>query len=58
MFKVIVVLMSTAPFVAGVAAILLDNTIPGTRQERGLTSWASTTEFKVFEISLIKLKLG
>ncbi|CAG5098761.1 Oidioi.mRNA.OKI2018_I69.XSR.g15952.t1.cds [Oikopleura dioica] len=44
--QVIVVLMSTAPFVAGVAAILLDNTIPGTRQERGLASWNSSAEFK------------
>merc|ERR1712176_1633177 len=34
--KVMTVLLSTSQFIAGALAIFLDNTIPGTRKERGL----------------------
>ena len=33
------VLCSTGMFVAGVSATLLDNTVPGTLQERGMLTW-------------------
>ena len=34
----------TAPFIGGLFAIILDNTIPGTRKERGLDAWAQKGE--------------
>merc|ERR1719210_2151478 len=37
--KVMTVLLSTSQFIAGAVAIFLDNTIPGTRKERGLEAW-------------------
>lgn len=37
--QVIFVLMSTSMFVGGVVAIILDNTIPGTDEERGVLKW-------------------
>ena len=30
--------------VGGLAALLLDNTVPGTREERGLAQWERLTE--------------
>ncbi|XP_070209969.1 solute carrier family 23 member 1-like isoform X1 [Littorina saxatilis] len=37
--NIFTVLCSTSMFVAGVVAFFLDNTIPGTREERGLSKW-------------------
>ncbi|KAK7462486.1 hypothetical protein BaRGS_00038455 [Batillaria attramentaria] len=37
--QVLTVLFSTSTFVGGVVAFILDNTIPGTREERGLVRW-------------------
>jgi len=34
----------TGMVVGGIVAFVLDNTIPGTREERGLTAWAELTE--------------
>lgn len=44
--KVMTVLLSTSQFIAGALAIFLDNTIPGTRKERGLEAWTSSDRFK------------
>ena len=44
--KVMTVLLSTSQFIAGAIAIFLDNTIPGTRKERGLEAWTSSDRFK------------
>ncbi|CAG5078124.1 Oidioi.mRNA.OKI2018_I69.PAR.g8907.t1.cds [Oikopleura dioica] len=33
----------TAPFIGGFFAIILDNTIPGTRKERGVDAWAQSS---------------
>ena len=44
--QVMTVLLSTSQFIAGAVAIFLDNTIPGTRKERGLEAWTSTDRFK------------
>ena len=33
----------TAPFIGGLFAIILDNTIPGTRKERGVDAWAQSS---------------
>jgi len=38
------VIGSTGMAVGGIVAFVLDNTIPGTREERGLTTWEDITE--------------
>jgi len=38
------IILGTEIAVGGIAAFLLDNTIPGTRDERGLTAWETITE--------------
>jgi xanthine/uracil permease len=38
------IIMGTPIAVGGIAAFVLDNTIPGTREERGLTAWEEITE--------------
>ena len=40
------IVLGTEIAVGGIAAFLLDNTIPGTREERGLTAWDEITEDK------------
>ncbi|XP_071960294.1 solute carrier family 23 member 2-like [Antedon mediterranea] len=40
--QIITVLLSTSMFVGGFIGFLLDNTIPGTDEERGLTKWRRT----------------
>ncbi|XP_070564739.1 solute carrier family 23 member 1-like [Ptychodera flava] len=37
--QIITVLLSTSMFVGGLFGFILDNTIPGTQQERGLAQW-------------------
>ncbi|RVE63449.1 hypothetical protein OJAV_G00136390 [Oryzias javanicus] len=41
--QILTVLLSTEMFVGGFLAFCLDNTIPGTRQERGLVGWGSSS---------------
>ncbi|BFZ00297.1 hypothetical protein BsWGS_03336 [Bradybaena similaris] len=43
--RVIAVLLGTSMFVGGVMAFLLDNTVPGTIEERGIVKWRSEVEF-------------
>jgi xanthine/uracil permease len=38
------IIMGTEIAVGGIAAFILDNTIPGTPEERGLTAWENITE--------------
>jgi xanthine/uracil permease len=38
------IILSTEIAVGGIAAFILDNTIPGTPEERGLTAWENITE--------------
>jgi hypothetical protein len=38
------IILSTQIAVGGIAAFILDNTIPGTDEERGLTAWEDITE--------------
>jgi xanthine/uracil permease len=38
------IIMGTEIAVGGIAAFILDNTIPGTDEERGLTAWEEITE--------------
>jgi xanthine/uracil permease len=38
------IIMGTPIAVGGIAAFVLDNTIPGSRDERGLTAWEEITE--------------
>jgi xanthine/uracil permease len=42
--QTISIIMGTEIAVGGLAAFILDNTIPGTDEERGLTQWESITE--------------
>ena len=53
------VLLSTSQFVAGILGIFLDNTIPGTKKERGLLAWNSTerfsdSDFDVYDIPWLR----
>ncbi|GLD65565.1 solute carrier family 23 member 1 isoform X1 [Lates japonicus] len=41
--QILTVLLSTEMFVGGFLAFCLDNTIPGSRQERGLVEWRSSS---------------
>uniref|UniRef100_A0A3P9MAR1 Solute carrier family 23 member 1 n=2 Tax=Oryzias latipes TaxID=8090 RepID=A0A3P9MAR1_ORYLA len=41
--QILTVLLSTEMFVGGFLAFCLDNTIPGTREERGLVGWGSSS---------------
>uniref|UniRef100_A0A672H9I9 Solute carrier family 23 member 1 n=1 Tax=Salarias fasciatus TaxID=181472 RepID=A0A672H9I9_SALFA len=41
--QILTVLLSTEMFVGGFLAFCLDNTIPGTRRERGLIDWSSAS---------------
>uniref|UniRef100_A0A7N9AS82 Solute carrier family 23 member 1 n=1 Tax=Mastacembelus armatus TaxID=205130 RepID=A0A7N9AS82_9TELE len=41
--QILMVLLSTEMFVGGFLAFCLDNTIPGSRQERGLVEWRSSS---------------
>ncbi|XP_055370456.1 solute carrier family 23 member 1 isoform X2 [Betta splendens] len=43
--QILTVLLSTEMFVGGFLAFCLDNTIPGTRQERGLVDWRCFSSF-------------
>ncbi|XP_060067626.1 solute carrier family 23 member 1-like [Ylistrum balloti] len=60
--QIITVLLSTSMLVGGVVGFILDNTIPGTPEERGLTKWRSvdsstsgtTTDISVYDIPLIQ----
>lgn len=42
--QVIVVLLETSMFVSGFLGFLLDNTVPGTKEERGLVAWRAQIE--------------
>ncbi|XP_052682979.1 solute carrier family 23 member 1-like isoform X2 [Crassostrea angulata] len=42
--QIINVLLGTHMFVAGIVACFLDNTVPGTREERGFTRWKKSTD--------------
>lgn len=42
--QVLEVLLTTAMFVGGVIGFILDNTVPGTKEERGLLRWRETLE--------------
>ena len=42
--NILTVLLSTSMFVAGVLGFTLDNTIPGTPEERGLVAWKKQHE--------------
>jgi xanthine/uracil permease len=42
--QTISIILGTQIAVGGISAFILDNTIPGTREERGLTAWEEITE--------------
>ncbi|KAL8596351.1 hypothetical protein ACOMHN_024311 [Nucella lapillus] len=46
--QVIKVLLGTAMFVGGVVAFFLDNTVPGTAEERGIIKWRQLTDHTAF----------
>ncbi|XP_059164789.1 solute carrier family 23 member 1-like [Physella acuta] len=39
--RIIYVIFGTPMFIGGVLALVLDNTVPGTRESRGMTTWTS-----------------
>lgn len=62
--SVITVLLSTSMFVGGVLAFILDNTIPGTRQERGMRDYDEKQDEaeeailrKVYDLPCIRRKV-
>ena len=44
--QIIIVLLETSMFVGGVLGFFLDNTIPGSPEERGITAWNSQHKSK------------
>ena len=44
--QIITVMLSTSMFIAGTLGFILDNTIPGTLEERGVIAWKSQSEPK------------
>ena len=42
--QILTVLLSTNMLIGGVTGFILDNTMPGTREERGMTVWNQSTE--------------
>ncbi|XP_033761401.1 solute carrier family 23 member 1-like isoform X2 [Pecten maximus] len=60
--QILTVLLSTSMLVGGVLGFVLDNTIPGTPEERGLTKWRSVDTstsgavagFSVYDLPLIQ----
>ncbi|XP_031456236.1 solute carrier family 23 member 1-like [Phasianus colchicus] len=51
--QVIQVLLTTGMFVGGLLGFILDNTIPGTREERGLLAWKHSHKGEVDNSQLI-----
>ncbi|KAM7373797.1 hypothetical protein PAMP_006500 [Pampus punctatissimus] len=50
--QILTVLLSTEMFVGGFLAFCLDNTIPGSRQERGLVEWRSSLSSSSYDLPL------
>ncbi|TSL04340.1 Solute carrier family 23 member 1 [Bagarius yarrelli] len=49
--QILTVLLSTEMFVGGFLAFALDNTIPGTKKERGLSDWKAEDSTKIDGVS-------
>uniref|UniRef100_A0A8P4JWS4 Solute carrier family 23 member 1 n=1 Tax=Dicentrarchus labrax TaxID=13489 RepID=A0A8P4JWS4_DICLA len=50
--QILTVLLSTEMFVGGFLAFCLDNTIPGSKQERGLVEWKSSFSSSSYDLPL------
>ena len=64
--QIITVLMSTSMAVGGLVGLILDNTIPGTTEERGLKAWRQhlsgdsdeqfqTASIKVYDLPFVSI---
>ena len=50
--QVLIVMLDTSMFISGSLGFILDNTIPGTLEERGVSAWrAQSDPAKIDEIS-------
>ncbi|KAK3524425.1 hypothetical protein QTP70_027968 [Hemibagrus guttatus] len=49
--QILTVLLTTEMFVGGFIAFVLDNTIPGTKKERGLTDWKAEVSTEIGGVS-------
>ncbi|GAA6077349.1 solute carrier family 23 member 1 isoform X1, partial [Tachysurus ichikawai] len=49
--QILTVLLTTEMFVGGFLAFVLDNTIPGTKKERGLTDWKAEVSTEIGGVS-------
>uniref|UniRef100_A0AAQ4RPG9 Solute carrier family 23 member 1 n=1 Tax=Gasterosteus aculeatus aculeatus TaxID=481459 RepID=A0AAQ4RPG9_GASAC len=56
--NILTVLLSTEMFVGGFLAFCLDNTIPGSKQERGLVEWGSSSDSSSSSSSSYDLPFG
>ena len=61
--QIITVLLSTSMAVGGLVGLILDNTIPGTIEERGLKAWRQhlsddSAEFQTASIKIYDLPFG
>jgi len=61
--QIITVLLSTSMAVGGLVGLILDNTIPGTIEERGLKAWrqhlsVNSDEFQTASIKVYDLPFG
>lgn len=56
--QIITVLLRTNMLIGGMIAFILDNTIPGTPEERGITVWRQNTEHGGKRIHVYDLPFG
>ena len=56
--QIITVLLRTNMLIGGVTGLILDNTIPGSREERGITVWRQGTEADKERVHVYDLPLG
>ena len=56
--QVLTVMLTTSMFVAGVLGFFLDNTIPGSLEERGVAAWRAQTEITDDKNDLVTVGLN
>ena len=58
MDQIITVLLRTNMLIGGITGLILDNTIPGSLEERGMTVWRHDTEADQEDLNVYDLPFG
>lgn len=58
MDQIITVLLRTNMLIGGITGLILDNTIPGSLEERGMTVWRHDTEGDQEDLNVYDLPFG